>query len=110
MSYGTPDVYYQPEAFDLEPVCEIDYSDGSYQFDLRVIWRHKPTGKLYTGRDSGCSCPSPFEDFTNIEDLDPFDADFLVNEATKEAGESYYGGDDTRQFIDQVRRLAENRA
>jgi len=50
------DVYYNPELFGLEPICEIEYSDGCYQFDRRVVWRKKGTkGVFYTARDSGCS-------------------------------------------------------
>lgn len=56
------DVYYSPEKFNLEKVVEGDRSDGCYQFDLLVVWRDTKTGELYYGTDSGCSCPSPFED------------------------------------------------
>jgi len=63
-------IFYNPEAFGLEVVAQIEYSSGSYEFDTRVIWRDKQ-GKLYTARDSGCSCPTPFEDYnlSNIERL-----------------------------------------
>jgi hypothetical protein len=84
MSYYTPDVYYQPEKFDLTPVAEIDYSDGNYQFDYRVVWKHEPTDRLLTARDSGCSCPSPFEDYTKLEDLDELNFDDLKEEVQKE--------------------------
>lgn len=60
-------VYYSPEDFDLEPVGDIEYSSGHYEFDTRVVW-HKG-GQLYTARDSGCSCPVPFEDYTSIASL-----------------------------------------
>lgn len=62
-------VYYSPEKFSLEVVGEIEFSDMDYVFDTRVIWKHS-SGKLYTARDSGCSCPSPFEDYSKLEDLD----------------------------------------
>lgn len=62
-------VYYNPAALGLKVVAEIDYTDGNYQFDFRVVWKHE-SGKFYTGRDAGCSCPSPFEDY---ESLDKFD-------------------------------------
>lgn len=55
------DIYYSPEKFDLEVVGEIDFSSGSYEFDLTVVWRDTETGALYYADDSGCSCPSPFE-------------------------------------------------
>ena len=84
MGYGTPDVCYQPEAFDLVPVAEIDYSDECYCFDTRIVWRHTPTGTLYTARDAGCSCPSPFEDYTSLDDLDVFDLDTILAEVEQE--------------------------
>lgn len=63
-------IYYNPESYGLEVVAEIEYSSGSYEFDTRVIWKDKQ-GLYWTARDSGCSCPTPFEDYdlTNIDRL-----------------------------------------
>jgi hypothetical protein len=55
-------IYYSPEKFGLETVGEIDFSSGCYEFDLTVAWKDSGTGKLFYAQDSGCSCPSPFED------------------------------------------------
>ena len=55
-------IYYSPEEFGLTPFAEFEYSDGCYQFDTRVVWKDKQ-GVLWTARDSGCSCPTPFEDY-----------------------------------------------
>lgn len=68
---GDKNAYYRPEELGLEIVAEIDYSSQSYEYDTRVVWRHVETGKLYTARDSGCSCPTPFESYQSIEDLEP---------------------------------------
>lgn len=89
MGYYDADVYYQPEKFDLVPVAEVDYSDGNYQFDFRAVWKHEPSGRLYTARDSGCSCPSPFEDYTKLEDLDELDLALLEKEVQGELDSSY---------------------
>ena len=35
-----------------------------------MIWQHKD-GRLFYGQDSGCSCPSPFENFNSLADLTP---------------------------------------
>jgi len=64
------DLYYAPEKLGLSVVTSIDYSDGNYQFDLRIVWYHAESGKHYTARDSGCSCPTPFENYESLEDLD----------------------------------------
>lgn len=75
-------VYYSPEASGLTVVAEIDYSDGCYVFDWRVVWKHED-GRLLTGRDSGCSCPTPFEDFT-LETLERVDITALTAEVAEE--------------------------
>lgn len=104
MSYGDPDPYNQPEKFDLQPVAEIDYSDGNYCFDIRVVWRHK-SGKLYTARDSGCSCPSPFESYKKLTDLQDFNAEVLIEEARSEAKGQYYRGGQVAPFITKINEL-----
>lgn len=53
--------YYNPENDGLEIIGEIDSDDG-YGFNKVVAWKHKQTGRIYYQTDSGCSCPSPFED------------------------------------------------
>lgn len=62
-------IYYSPEKWGLSVVAEIEYSDGNYVFDTRVVWRHKD-GVVYTARDSGCSCPTPFENFHGLNHLE----------------------------------------
>lgn len=68
MGWGTPDVYYQPEHFGLTIVGSISDPDADWSFDEFVVWQHSD-GRLFYGSDSGCSCPSPFEDFHSLEDL-----------------------------------------
>lgn len=50
----------------LTEVAQLDYSDGCYEFDLRIVWQDKE-GRLWTERDSGCSCPTPFEDIRELD-------------------------------------------
>lgn len=69
MSYDIPDVYYQPEAFGLVPIGELDDPNANYSFDIFAVWKHEETGTIYYGTDSGCSCPSPFEDYTSLDQL-----------------------------------------
>ena len=101
MSYDT-NAYYHPEALGLEIVAEIDYSDGCYQFDQRIVWLHKGTGKLYTARDSGGSWPIPFEDYESVESLAEYTFDFVRNEALEMARSEYYGGDSVSDFIEKL--------
>lgn len=51
-----------------EYVTEVQWGEADYNFDLTRVYRHTETGELFYAEDSGCSCPSPFEDTTE-EDL-----------------------------------------
>jgi hypothetical protein len=106
MGWNHPDVYYQSEKFGLTPVAEVDYSDGCYQFDIRAIWRHED-GTLYTMRDGGCSCPSPFEDYTTLESLDRFDLAEIEAEVAAELARDYgdFTDDRAAEFLTKIRGL-----
>lgn len=73
MGFYKPDIYYNPEKFGLKTVAEIEWSDESYQFDTTCVWVHPETGRWFVESDSGCSCPSPFEDFTDLGKLAVYD-------------------------------------
>jgi hypothetical protein len=64
-------IYYNPEA--SEPGLKVFgcvEKDLSYEFDMVVVWEDKD-GNLYWATDSGCSCPTPFEnhDFASLDRL-----------------------------------------
>ncbi len=69
MSYSTPDVYCQPDKFELSPIGELDEPDLDYEFSMLCVWQHAD-GRLFYATDHGCSCPSPFEMHTSLDDLD----------------------------------------
>src|SRR5690242_3012458 len=96
-------VYNNPSAYNLTLIAEIDYSSGSYEFDLRVVWKDNQ-GNFWTARDSGCSCPSPFEDFNGLPDLDKLDLASLFNELREERNKSnhYISQQDTDKFYNTV--------
>lgn len=93
-------VYSSPSKFGLTPVAEIDYSSGSYEFDLRVVWR-KEDGTLVTARDSGCSCPVPFES-VGIDGLEPVNMDVLESEKPSE-----YSGPSLAEQMTFLRKVQE---
>lgn len=97
-------IYYHPEKFDLEVVAEIDYSDGNYNFDTRVVWRHVPSDVFYMARDSGCSCPSPFEDYTSLADLDRLDLDTLEAEVRADGGYTNITPGEGMDFLEKVHK------
>lgn len=45
----------------LEYVGGFDWDDEPYQFNITQVWK-ETRGRYYVASDSGCSCPSPFED------------------------------------------------
>lgn len=52
-------VYYNPASSALETVGEVEWSSEPYEFNLTVILRQEDD--FYWADDSGCSCPTPFE-------------------------------------------------
>lgn len=53
--------YDNPEKLGLEILGEADLSSGNWEFDIICVWVNRQTNQLYYAEDSGCSCPSPFE-------------------------------------------------
>lgn len=53
---------------DLDVKRHVSLNEESYQFDERIVARHKDR-RWFTARDSGCSCPVPFEDYQKLDDL-----------------------------------------
>lgn len=52
----------------LDLIGDIDLSEPCYDFDLLRIYLRRADGMLLWATDSGCSCPSPFED-TRVREL-----------------------------------------
>lgn len=99
-------IYYDPQDFDLEIVTTHEFSSRNYEFDTRVIWRDIHTGDLYTAREYGCSCPTPFENYTKKEDLaEVRSVQWLIEEAFEEAKKEYYAGDHISPYIEELRCL-----
>ena len=74
-------VYYSPEAFELKLIGEVDLSEPDYSFDILAVW--KGESGYYLATDSGCSCPSPFENYNTVDDLTgPLTAEQAKEEAT----------------------------
>lgn len=53
--------YYNPSDLKLE---QLSFEDpgACYSFDTLAFWTTED-GRVFTARDSGCSCPTPFEDY-----------------------------------------------
>jgi len=104
------DLYYAPEKHGLETIGEISWSEPNWDFDLTCVWK-QARGKFYIASDSGCSCPSPFEDFTAVEDLEgPFTKAELRKRLMSMVNETdrYYGYSKdnlTGQVLDILSRI-----
>lgn len=97
------DIYCSPEKFGLTIVAEWDFSDRSYCFDKRVVWRNMRE-ELLTARESGCSCPSPFED-KSIKNLVSVSMEELKQEAIDESKKEWYEGDNLSDVLEKIRNL-----
>lgn len=53
--------YYNPDQFDLD-LFSLDEPGLSYEYNTLCFWATKD-GRVFTAQDSGCSCPTPFEDY-----------------------------------------------
>lgn len=63
--------YYSPESLGLTILDSLEDGSLSYEFNMFIVWRRTSDGALFYASDSGCSCPSPFEDVSGIDDLTP---------------------------------------
>ena len=61
-------IYDNPEQLELKVFAEISNLALDYEFSMFVVWQDK-RGNLFYAEDSGCSCPSPFENITGVEEL-----------------------------------------
>lgn len=100
------DVYYSPEKFGLTTIGEIDWSSGSCEFDLTVVWKRDADGTFWYGEDSGCSCPSPFDnqgmdDLTAVATLEEFKAQLEADNG--EQGKAY--GDRSVEIAELLERM-----
>jgi hypothetical protein len=101
-------VYSCPENYGLELIFETDLDNESYQFNILAVWREIKTGRIFVGRDSGCSCPSPFEDCTSVDELEEINLKSLGNLVAqlREAGISMF---DLIEIIDDIHVASEKK-
>lgn len=104
---STPNPYYDPAEAGLVKVAEVDLSEPFYSFDLLVVWAD--ADGLYLGTDSGCSCPSPFENYNGKQDMTgPLTVDQALEEASSIKAASYeptYDLEAWNAFIRTVREF-----
>lgn len=107
MGWNSDDVYYQPDSFGLEIVAEVEWSPPCYDFDLTVIWVDG-NDTYYWASDSGCSCPTPFEDYTSLDSLESGTKWDAMRYLTDQRNTHYNGDSDyaAQQVANALQKLA----
>lgn len=100
----TENPYYSPEASGLRTIGQVDWSDGDYQFAYTVVWQRIADGVFLYGEDSGCSCPSPFENLTDVSELTEATPDQIKTHLDKRNADNYAGPRDSEivQLMEQI--------
>jgi hypothetical protein len=61
--------YYSPEKCGLKLVGSLEDPNADYSFSTVVLFKKNEDDSFWIVADSGCSCPSPFEDITSLSDM-----------------------------------------
>ncbi len=56
-------IYYDPAKFELEIIHSLDEDNLCYEYNTFLVFLHTPSGRVFYASDSGCSCPTPFEEY-----------------------------------------------
>jgi len=81
-------LYYSPEKLGFTLVASLE-DDEPYQYDTVIVVRQDASGKLFAAHDSGCSCPTPFEEVRSLDKLTP-----IRSVADVQAFVKAHGGDE----------------
>lgn len=99
--------YSCPEDLGLKIIGDIELTEPDYSFDTVLVVQDIESGKLYAAHDSGCSCPSPFEDTVFptdfVEIIKVRDFESLVEENSSKVRGLY----DFSGFLDLKRKISE---
>lgn len=98
-------MWYGMDRFDgLTPVAEIELAEPDYSFDVLGVWKDTD-GAYYLSTDSGCSCPTPWENHTKDDLTGPLTAEQTREEATSLWETSYGGRYDPDAFAEAMRLI-----
>lgn len=76
--WGEANVYDEPQNCGLKIVAQAQAEMG-YEFDMIVCFADIKTGSLWLAHDSGCSCPTPFEDTHSFFDFTPLRMEHTID-------------------------------
>lgn len=92
----------------LDLVGDVELSEPDYSFHILRVWVRKRDGMLLWATDSGCSCPSPFED-TKVSDLHESTRKTFTDAVMKALEDEYFGNSVAEIRRDIARILTEAR-
>lgn len=75
----TKNVCYNPGECGLTTLDTMDEPGLSYEFNTMKLWQDLKTDRVFYAHSSGCSCPTPFEEYY-FESADDND----LNEVTQQ--------------------------
>lgn len=70
--------YYSPEKCGLKLIAEVEWPNLSYAYCTTVAFLDLETGRVFLAQDSGCSCPTPFDNFEGTGDFIPYESNDQV--------------------------------
>lgn len=95
-------VHSSPTSCGFDLVASLEDVEP-YQFDITLLLRDHASGRFYVVHDSGCSCPSPFEDVTDMSDLTLVRTEQEVGDFIKSKMSSSIPASDVLDFMRKVR-------
>lgn len=81
----------------LEFIEDVELSEPDYSFHELRIYVRRSDGAILWATDSGCSCPSPFED-TSVADLKESTASTFIDAAMRWIEENEYARNTTAEI------------
>lgn len=110
MSNWDENVHSNPEKSGLKIIDSLDQPDLDYEFNTLIAVQHIESGRVFEAQSSGCSCPTPFEEyhFNGPDDTDMCEVT-LDNFSGFETGiiswckESHIPQHEMNSFIDNVK-------
>lgn len=102
--WNDANLYYNPEKLGFQTVDSLETKGESYQFDIVLVLRDVTTGEHFWCQDSGCSCPTPFENHSR-ESLERLTLDnWGYFENTVKSSCQDWNGVDSSDFLRTVER------
>ena len=90
---------------ELEYIGEVEWTGESYQFDITAVWYHPESGLFYWGDDSGCSCPTPFEDVHDLSGLEAGNRFDVIHHLEARGDEGFYSEHAGMEMVNLIDRI-----